>query len=95
MAACSWWRSPVPAATTWRSGSASWSVRSGYASAMIGSRAPPVAAVTAAAIGAVAGSTATVAAGHAARAAAAIARTATVPGTQITIVNARAAHRYS
>jgi hypothetical protein len=95
MVACSWWRRPVPAATSCRSGSASWSVRSGYASVITGSSAPPAAAVALVGIGAVAAVTVTVAAGQAAPAAAAMARTGTVPGTQITIVNARPAHRYS
>ncbi len=79
---------------TCRSGSLSWSTRSGYASASTGTSAPP-AAVAATGIGRVGSETVTVAAGHAARAAPATTLPGTPPGTQTVTVKWRPAHRYS
>ena len=94
--ACSRCRTPAPAASNARSGSASCSVRSGSPSASCGHNAPPACSATAAGIGApAASSVATVQAGHAARTALSTAPGGTVPGTHTRIVRVRPVQVYS
>jgi hypothetical protein len=76
-------RSCAPAASTARSGSASWSVLNGSHSAAVGDRCPPVAAAVPAGIGSAASAVVQAAPGHAPRTAASTAPWGTLPGTQI------------
>jgi hypothetical protein len=85
----------APAASSARSGSVSWSARSGMVSACWGRSAPPAAAVTSSGMGGPASVVVTVVPRHAARTAASAAPGGTVPGTHSRIVRVCPVQVYS